>query len=170
MHQKFLFRHEFDSLKVTLALTWWWHRLGNNGETSLINSVISNNPFIFYQNNDFVLLGKSEADFPILIPRWICTREYPGRATPQYKLSFGTIWQVRFVFEWTFQFFFHGRFLPESICYCPVPATLNCKLNSQRFGKSALGGFENRSRTLRVSFQGAFVPSMYVNRLFFVQN
>ena len=78
MHQPLLFTHEFDSPKVTLSAT--------------SQEQFTKNVYIF-------LLDIPEADFAILIPGWICTREYPGRATPHYKLSFGTIWQVRYRFR-----------------------------------------------------------------------
>ena len=70
---------------------------------------------------DCFLLDKSEADFPILFPRWICTREYPGRATPLCKLSFGAICKVHIRFRGGLFFFF----FQESICTRECPLELS---------------------------------------------
>ena len=64
-----------------------YHVCPSRTSSTLRKERFSNKATTFYQQVDFFLLDKSEADFSILNLRWICTGEYPGRATPQYQLA-----------------------------------------------------------------------------------
>jgi hypothetical protein len=70
---------------------------------------------LFAQKSNIFLLDKSEADFLIRILRWICTREYHGRATPQYKWSFEMIWEVLYYFRVDLPVFFFTADLYQKV-------------------------------------------------------